>query len=197
MAKQSNKKSAQQMKNVSSMIKEAIYSNGYKDVKECARSIKVPYDLFNKVVGGHIPKDSQLLDYAKKLDIDPRELIMAAYREKAPDIMKPYFNSVMLIEDHKTPVQEVLDMMDSFNTDQMDEFRQVATLIQGSPRSYCRKAVALLSLYQELDNELMDYFDALILLALRGDNLKGLKEFKETVEAEKAEPGGRRKRLHT
>ena len=85
-------------KSVSTMIREAIERNGYKDVKECARSIKVPYDLFNKVVGGHIPKDAQLTEYAKKLDIDDRELILAAYREKAPEDMKRYFNSVLLLE---------------------------------------------------------------------------------------------------
>jgi len=42
-------------KSVATMIREAIERNGYKDVKECARTIKVPYDLFNKVVGGHLP----------------------------------------------------------------------------------------------------------------------------------------------
>src|SRR5689334_1684462 len=95
-------------KSVASIIREAIERKGYKDVKECARSIKVPYDLFNKVVGGHIPKDAQLLEYAKKLDLDSRELILAAYREKAPEEMKQYFNSVQLLEDHNDTVGEIM-----------------------------------------------------------------------------------------
>ncbi len=65
-------------KTVATMIREAIERNSYKDVKECARTINVPYDLFNKVVGGHIPKDAQMVEYAKKLKIDGRELVLAA-----------------------------------------------------------------------------------------------------------------------
>jgi hypothetical protein len=182
-------------KTVASMVREAIERNGFKDVKECARSIKVPYDLFNKVVGGHIPKDAQLLDYARKLKMDSRELILAAYKEKAPEEMKKYFNSVLLLEDHNSAVREVVDLMDSLNTDQLEELRQVVRLIRSSSREYCRKAVALLDLYQQMPGELSDHFDALIMLALRNENLSGLKSFKEAVDHQKTTATGRRVRL--
>lgn len=181
-------------KTVASMIREAIDKNGYKDVKECARGIKVPYDLFNKVVGGHIPKDAQLVDYAKKLKIDSRELILAAYREKAPDDMKVYFNSVKLLEDHKTQVQEMIAILDDCNPDQLEQLLQIARLIHSSPRIYCRKATSLVKLYQQLDAELMSHLDSLILLALRNDSLPGLKEFQEVSNHNKPPGAGRRGR---
>ncbi len=77
-------------KTVASMIREAIEVNGYKDVKECARSIKVPYDLFNKVVGGHIPKDAQLMEYAKKLKMIHETIFSINPPLNAlPSVMKP------------------------------------------------------------------------------------------------------------
>jgi hypothetical protein len=185
-----------QLKSVATMIREAIERNGYKDVKECARSIKVPYDLFNKVVGGHIPKDAQLVDYAKKLSIDSRELILAAYREKAPEEMKRYFNSVVLLENHNQAVRELLELMDSFNSDQLDELLQVARIVRNSPRDHCRKALALVSLYQEMPGTLMEHFDSLVLLALRREELDGLKEFKDALTYQKTSRTGRRSRLH-
>ena len=185
-----------QPKSLASMIREAIERNDYKDVKECARTIKVPYDLFNKVVGGHIPKDAQLVDYAKKLNIDSRELILAAYREKAPDDMKRYFNSVLLLEDHNDNVRETLELIDAFNADQMQELLKVARMIRNSPRDYCRKAIALLTLYQQMNSELIEYFDSLILLSLRNDDLSGLEEFKQAIEYQKIARSGRRSRLH-
>jgi hypothetical protein len=185
-----------QAKSVATMIREAIERNGYKDVKECARSIKVPYDLFNKVVGGHIPKDAQLMEYARKLSIDSRELILAAYREKAPEEMKRYFNSVTLLEDHNSAVRELLDMMDSLNTDQLDELLRVARIVRNSPREHCRKAVALLALYQEMPSALIEHFDALVLLALRREELPGLDQFKQALAYQKSARSGRRSRLH-
>jgi hypothetical protein len=179
-------------KTVASMIREAIEKNGYKDVKECARGIKVPYDLFNKVVGGHIPKDAQLVEYAKKLKIDSREVILAAYREKAPDEMKSYFNSAVLLEDHNTAIRELLEILDSCNSDQLDQLLEIGRLIRDSPRDYCRKAAALVRLYQQLDRDLMDHMDSLILLALRNDNLAGLKEFRINTNFRK--PAGPTKR---
>jgi hypothetical protein len=185
-----------QTKSVATMIREAIERNGYKDVKECARSIKVPYDLFNKVVGGHIPKDAQLIEYAKKLDIDNRELILAAYREKAPEEMKRYFNSVTLLENHNESVRELLELIDSFNSDQLQQVLHVARLVRSSPRDYCRKAMALLALYQHMPAELMEYFDALILLSLRREEVEGLREFKEALAYQKSARNSRRSRLH-
>ena len=183
-------------KTVASMIREAIERNGFKDVKECARTIKVPYDLFNKVVGGHIPKDAQLIEYARKLKIDSRELILAAYKEKAPDEMKKYFNSVMLLENHNEQVQEIIDLMDAFNSEQLRQLLHVARLIRLSPRDTCRKATALLELYQQMPREVMGHFDALILLALRNETLPGVDSFKEAIDHQSNATAGRRGRLH-
>jgi len=172
-------------KTVASMIREAVEANGYKDVKECARNIKVPYDLFNKVVGGHIPKDAQLIEYARKLKIDSRELILAAYREKAPEEMKPYFNSVALLDDHSESIREMLEILDGCSADQLGQLLEVGRLVRDAPRDYCRKTAALVRLYQQLDRELMDHLDSLILLALRNDKLDGLKEFRANTNFRK------------
>lgn len=177
------------------MIQEAIEGNGYKDVKECARIINVPYDLFNKVIGGHIPKDMQLMEYAKKLNIDSRELILAAYRDKAPEEMKRYFNSVMLLEDHNDDVRETLELMDSFNNDQMAEFLNVARLIQKSPRNHCKKSLSLLLLYQQMPSDVRDHFDSLVLMSLRREDFAGLRHFRDEVEKQRlTRKSGRGKR---
>ena len=181
-------------KTVATMIREAIERNGHKDVKECARMINVPYDLFNKVVGGHIPKDAQLVDYAKKLKIDGRELILAAYRERAPADMKRYFNSVVLLEDHNDSVREVIDIMDALTADQLKELVHVARLIRSSPRDYCRKGTALLELYQEMKPELMRHFESLVLMAMRNEPLSALKPFRDAVNNHKPHRAGRRTR---
>ena len=181
-------------KTVASMIRDAIEKNGYKDVKECARGIKVPYDLFNKVVGGHLPKDTQLVDYAKKLKIDSRELILAAYREKAPEDMKGYFNSVKLLDNHKPSVQEMTAILDDCNPDQLEQLLQIARLIHASPREYCRKGISLLNLYQQLDPELMGHLDSLIVLALRNNSIPGLKEFREVSNHNNPMGAGKRGR---
>ena len=183
-------------KTVSSMIREAIVTAGYKDVKECARKVKVPYDLFNKVVGGHIPKDSQLLEYAKKLKIDSRELLLVAYREKAPAEVKQYFNSVNLLEDHSTPVKELLGIVDGCNSDQLSELLAVAKIIQSAPRETSRKALALVTLYQQLDEDTLEHFDSLVLMALRNNKAKGINDFKEAIEHAKTTSSGRSARLH-
>ncbi len=168
-------------KSVSSMIREAIVRNGFRDVKHCARSIQVPYDLFNKVVGGHIPKDSQLIEYAKKLKIDSHELILTAYREKVPDDMKGYFNSARLLDNPNGAVKEIIQIVDDCNSDQLQELLQVARTIRSAGRENCRKAIRLLQLYQQMDPELMALFESLVLLALRNDKLSGLKEFKSAI----------------
>jgi len=191
------KKEQPQLKSVATMIREAIDRSGFKDVKDCARSIKVPYDLFNKVVGGHIPKDAQLIEYASKLGIDSRELILAAYREKAPEEMKRYFNSVVLLEEHGESVRELLDLMDSFNTDQLDELLQVARIVRNASRAQCRKAMGLLELYQEMAPTLAEHFEALVLLALRQEELKGLQSFKDALSYQKSARSGRRGRSQT
>ncbi len=184
-------------KSVASMIREAIERNGFKDVKECARSIRVPYDLFNKVVGGHIPKDSQLLEYAKRLHLDARELILAAYREKAPDEMKPYLNSVALIEDHNPAVREMKELLDASNADQLTLLLQLARLVRTASREQCRKSVALLKVYGGLEPELVEHLDSLILLALRHEQVEGLKDFREAAAIQQGSRDGRRARLRS
>ena len=186
----------QQGKTVASMIKEAIVSNGYKDVKDCARAIKVPYDLFNKVVGGHIPKDTQLLDYSKKLKIDRRELILAAYREKAPKDMKHFFNAINLLENHNETTSELLNIVDNCNSDQLSQLLESARLIHDTPRETSGKALALIALYQQLDEEMLDHFDSLILMALQGKKIKGLEDFKVAIEHAKSVSKGRSARLY-
>ena len=181
-------------KTVASMIRDAIERNGYKDVKECARTIKVPYDLFNKVVGGHIPKDAQLIEYAKKLSIDHRELILAAYKEKAPEDMKRYFNSVVLLEDHNDKIREIFDIVDALTAEQLKELLQVARLIRASPREYCRKASALLALYQQMSPDLIEHFDSLVLMVMRNETLSGLKEYQSAVMEQRPARAGRRAR---
>jgi len=182
-------------KSVASMIREAVERNGYKDVKDCARSIKVPYDLFNKVVGGHIPKDSQLLEYAKRLNIDSRELILAAYREKAPEEMKHYFNSVTLLEEPNKQIKELKDLIDGCTTDQLEELLRVARMIRSAPRDGCRKAMALIALYQNLEGELMEHLDSLVTLALQHADVEGLDEYREAIAAHKSARSGRKGRL--
>lgn len=182
-------------KSVASMIREAIERAGYKDVKECARSIKVPYDLFNKVVGGHIPKDAQLIEYAKKLDIDHRELVLAAYREKAPPEMKRYFNAALLLDNHTPHMQEVFELIDACDKEQLEELLTVARLIRSSPREYCRKANSLLALYHQLPPDTMQHFDSVILLTLRAaDGLPGLKDFQQAVNHQHSAGPRRRKK---
>jgi hypothetical protein len=188
------RKEQAQLKSVATMIREAIERSGYKDVKDCARSIKVPYDLFNKVVGGHIPKDAQLIDYANKLGIDSRELVLAAYREKAPEEMKRYFNSVVLLERHSDTVRELLDLVDSFNSDQLNQLLHVARLVRGASRAQCRKSMGLLELYQEMPSALAEHFEALVLLALRREELKGLQTFRDALSDQKTARAGRRSR---
>lgn len=178
-------------KSVSSMIREAIERQGYKDVKECARAIKVPYDLFNKVVGGHIPKDSQLIEYARKLKIDSRELILTAYRQKAPEDMKRFFNAVRLLDNQNGAKHEVLEILDDCNADQLQELVEVARTIHAAGRESCRKATSLLHLYQQMDAELMAHFESLILLALRNDTLSGLKDFRKAVGRRDSAPARR------
>ena len=182
-------------KSVASMMREAIEQNGYKDVKECARSIKVPYDLFNKVLGGHLPKDAQLIEYAKKLNLDYRELILAAYREKAPEEMKRYFNSVQLLDNHNKGVQELSELIEACNADQLAELLRIARLIRATPKEYCQKAVSLLALYHQFSPEMMQHFDSLVLLTLHGEELPGLKEFQNAAKKSIAPRGGRRRRL--
>ncbi len=90
------------MKTVAQKIKDAINRKGFTTVKECAQALGLPYELLRKVVGeDHIPKDEQLLVYARKLGIDPKELLFTAYHQKAPAEFKEYFEKKVVRE---TPV---------------------------------------------------------------------------------------------
>jgi phage repressor protein C with HTH and peptisase S24 domain len=87
------------MKTVAQRIKDAINRKGFITVKECAQALGLPYELLRKVVGeDHIPKDEQLLVYARKLGIDPKELLFTAYHQKAPSEFKEYFEKKVVRE---------------------------------------------------------------------------------------------------
>ncbi|MGA2192524.1 MAG: S24 family peptidase [Nitrospirota bacterium] len=87
------------MKTVAQKIKDAINRKGFSTVKECAQTLGLPYELLRKVVGeDHIPKDEQLLVYARKLGIEPKELLFTAYHQKAPGEFKEYFEKRVVRE---------------------------------------------------------------------------------------------------
>ena len=87
------------MKTVAQKIKDAINRKGFSTVKECAQTLGLPYELLRKVVGeDHIPKDEQLLIYAKKLGIEPKDLLFTAYHQKAPMEFKEYFETKVVRE---------------------------------------------------------------------------------------------------
>jgi len=92
------------MKTVAQKIKDAINRKGFSTVKECAQTLGLPYELLRKVVGeDHIPKDEQLLVYARKLGIEPKDLLFTAYHQKAPAEFKEYFENKVVRE---TPVAQ-------------------------------------------------------------------------------------------
>jgi SOS-response transcriptional repressor LexA len=87
------------MKTVAQKIRDAINRKGFSTVKECAQALGLPYELLRKVVGeDHIPKDDQLLVYAKKLGIEPKDLLFTAYHQKAPSDFKEYFEKKLIKE---------------------------------------------------------------------------------------------------
>jgi SOS-response transcriptional repressor LexA len=74
------------MKTLADLLKARIDELGFEDIKDFARAYQVPYELLRKVISnGHLPKDSTLLFYAKQFDMDPSDLLQAAYRQKAPE----------------------------------------------------------------------------------------------------------------
>lgn len=166
---------------MASLLRGAISQLGFKDVKECARSIKVPYDLLNKVLGGHLPKDAQLADYARKLGLDERELLLAAYREKAPDAVKPYFNAIAVLDSTPPDLRELLDLVDTSTPAQRGELLELARLLRGKPRERCERALALVRLYHGLEGELASHFDALVVMALRQEPSDALEAFREAA----------------
>lgn len=87
------------MKTVAQKIRDAINRKGFSTVKECAQTLGLPYELLRKVVGeDHIPKDEQLLTYARKLGIDPKDLLFTAYHQKAPAEFKEFFEKKVIRE---------------------------------------------------------------------------------------------------
>lgn len=110
------------MKTVAQKIKEAINRKGFTTVKECAQTLGLPYELLRKVVGeDHIPKDNQLLIYARKLGIDPKELLFTAYHQKAPAEFKEYFEMKVIREAPRVT-----------NSIPLIDWTQVAGFISGS-----------------------------------------------------------------
>lgn len=74
------------MKSLADLLKSKIEELGYEDIKDFARAKDVPYELLRKVISnGHLPKDKTLMFYAERFEMDPAELIQAAYRAKAPE----------------------------------------------------------------------------------------------------------------
>jgi SOS-response transcriptional repressor LexA len=74
------------MKTLADLLKAHIEELGFQDIKDFARAYDVPYELLRKVISnGHLPKDKTLLYYAERFQMDPSELIQAAYRQKAPE----------------------------------------------------------------------------------------------------------------
>lgn len=74
------------MKTLADLLKARIEEMGFEDIKDFARAYDVPYELLRKVISnGHLPKDKTLLFYAERFQMDPSELIQAAYRQKAPE----------------------------------------------------------------------------------------------------------------
>ncbi len=85
------------MSNLANLLRNRIEELGYSDIKECARDFEIPYELLRKVISsGHIPKDKTLAQYAEKLGLDATELVMTAYRQKAPGHMKHFFSPAAL-----------------------------------------------------------------------------------------------------
>ncbi|MDH4226042.1 MAG: hypothetical protein OEW12_10390 [Deltaproteobacteria bacterium] len=80
------------MNTLSDILKARVQSLGFDDIKDCARELDIPYELFRKVISdGHIPKDKTLLFYAEKLKLEPSQLISTAYHQKAPQPMRHLF----------------------------------------------------------------------------------------------------------
>jgi len=74
------------MRTLSELLKNRIAELGFQDIKECARSFDIPYELLRKVISdGHLPKDKTLQLYAEKLGLDLGELIATTYRQRAPN----------------------------------------------------------------------------------------------------------------
>jgi SOS-response transcriptional repressor LexA len=85
------------MNTVAQKIKDAVRRKGFSTVKECAQALGLPYELLRKVVGeDHIPKDGQLIIYAKKMGMDPKDLLFTAYYQKAPEGFKDTFEDLVL-----------------------------------------------------------------------------------------------------
>lgn len=81
------------MKTLAEILRKRIQELGFEDLKECARSFEIPYELFRKVISdGHLPKDTTLLNYAEKFGINAAELISTAYRQKAPEHLQYLFS---------------------------------------------------------------------------------------------------------
>lgn len=86
------------------LLKQRIEALGYRDIKECARALDIPYELLRKVISnGHVPKDKTLLYYAEKLGLEPAELLSVAYRQRAPQGLEHLFQGRPALE---LPTQE-------------------------------------------------------------------------------------------
>jgi hypothetical protein len=77
---------------LSRMIKAAIDKKGYKNFKDASKALGLSPELLRVIINkGHIPKDTTLTRMAKKLDLEPHVLVLAAHQEKVPADVKGFF----------------------------------------------------------------------------------------------------------
>lgn len=70
---------------VSGIIKEELDKRGLAATRSAAQFVGVSTELLRRIVSqDHIPKDRTLVTIARKLDMDPAVLILAAHRQQLP-----------------------------------------------------------------------------------------------------------------
>ena len=67
------------------VLKNQVALLGYRDLKQCALDLDLPYELLRKVISeGHLPKEKTLMLYADKLGISAQLLLETVYRQRSP-----------------------------------------------------------------------------------------------------------------
>ena len=96
---------------ISDLIKQKLEETGYTSLMEASKYLGVSFELLRVILNkGHIPKDKTLVRIARKLELNPSELILEAHREKVPTDVKGYFLSPsekkLYREKRKWPISE-------------------------------------------------------------------------------------------
>jgi hypothetical protein len=79
---------------ISQMIKEAIATKGFKNLKDASKALGISQELLRVTINkGHMPKDKTLIQIASKLGMDKATLILASHQEKVPAEVKGFFLS--------------------------------------------------------------------------------------------------------